>query len=65
MTTTHTGWLLFVAALGMMATLIAPEIAGLATFSEALTPSFIGKTLAHFGTVIAAFVAGKIIPTDK
>jgi hypothetical protein len=65
MTPTHTGWLLFAAALGMMATLIAPEVAALSAWGDAVTPAFLGKTLAHFGVVVGAFVAGKLIPTEK
>ena len=63
MTNTHTGWIIFVAALGMMASLLAPEISALESWSVVVTPAFMGKALAHFGAVVAAFVAGKIIPS--
>jgi hypothetical protein len=65
MTSTHTGWLLFAAALGMMASLIAPEVSALSSWATVLSPAFIGKALAHFGAVVGAFVAGKMIPTEK
>lgn len=63
MTQTHTGWLVFAASLGMMASLIAPEISALESWGVVVTPAFMGKALAHFGAVVAAFVAGKIIPS--
>lgn len=66
MTPTVTGWIIFVAALGMMLTLIAGDVSGLKSWSEALHPSFIGASAGHLGVVIAAFVGGKLIPTkDK
>lgn len=62
--TEHTkGHMLFLAALGMMASLLAPEVSALPSWDAALSTAFGGKALAHFGAVVAAFVAGKIIPT--
>ncbi len=57
------GWTVFLAALGMMAALLAPEVSALSTWGSVLQPAFVGKVLVHFGAVIAAFVGGKIIPT--
>lgn len=60
----HTkGWLGFLAALGMMAGLLAPEVGALESWSAAFSLAFAGKALAHFGVVTGAFVAGKLIPT--
>jgi hypothetical protein len=36
----------------------------LPTFADAVTPLFVGKMLAHFGVVVAAFIGGKLLPTD-
>lgn len=57
------GWLVFLAALGMMAGLLGAELSQMKTFGEALTPGFFGKGLIHFSSVVAAFLGGKIIPT--
>lgn len=65
MTATNTGWIIFVAALGMMATLLSADIRALKSWNEVFQPGFIADALAHFGTVIAAFVAGKIIPVKE
>lgn len=58
-----TGWSLFVAALGMMATLVNHDVAVLAEWRDATSPAFVGTLLAHFGVVATAFAAGKILPT--
>lgn len=63
MNSTQTGWMLFVAAIGAMATLMAVEITNLQEWHFATTPEFVGKALAHVGTVIGAFVGGRLIPT--
>ena len=62
MTQTNAGWLILIAAFGMMATLIGTEIAGLPDWEPVYTPSFVGKTAIHLGAVIAAFVGGKLLP---
>lgn len=61
---TNGGWLLFIAALGMMSTLLAVDVSNFKTWTDAFAPSFIGSSLAHIGTVIAAFIGGKLIPTS-
>lgn len=61
---TTTGWVIFASALGMMATLLSNDIRALKTWNEVFQPGFIADALAHFGTVVAAFVAGKIIPSN-
>lgn len=63
MTQHATGWAVFAAAIGMMAGLLSPEVSSLSSWGAALAPAFVGKALAHFGVVIAAFVGGKLIPT--
>lgn len=65
MTATNSGWILFVAALGMMASLMGNELVSLKTWSEATTIAFVGKTMIHFGVVVAAFVGGRLIPTER
>ena len=63
MTQQQTGWIVFVAALGMMATLMSAEIRDLVSWNDIATPSFVGTLLAHFGAVVGAFVAGKLMPS--
>lgn len=58
------GWTLGVAAFGTMLVLISVDVKSLSSFSDALTPTFIGNAMAHMGNVIMAFVAGKLIPTE-
>lgn len=65
MTNKHIGWLTLIAALGMLFTLEAVEISNLSSWNTALTPPFVGKFLAHLGTVIGAFIGGKLLPLDK
>lgn len=65
MTSQQTGWMLGLAALGMMAGLISMEIRELDSFSEMMTPRFIADTLAHIATVITAFIGGKLIPESR
>lgn len=65
MTSTVGGWIVFAAAIGMMMTLLSGEVVGLQTWAAALTPAFVGKAMAHVGVVIAAFIGGKLIPTDR
>ena len=60
-----TGWLIFAAALGMMLSLISVDVNELTSWHDATTPSFVGTAMAHFGAVIAAFVGGKLIPTES
>ena len=65
MTRHQRGYVIFLTALGMMAGLLAPEVSALTSWGAALAPSFVGKVLAHFGVVAAAFAGGRIIPTAK
>lgn len=65
MTRHQRGYALFVTALGMLAGLLAPEVSALPSWAAAVGPAFVGKTLAHFAVVSAAFAGGRIIPTSK
>lgn len=64
MTQTQTGYIVLVAALGVMATLVGNEVVNFHSWREALAPAFVGKALIHLGTVIGAFIGGKLIPTE-
>lgn len=63
-TKTTAGWALFIGALGMMASLMAVDVSKLADWHAAQSPAFVGTALAHFGVVTAAFLGGKLIPSD-
>jgi hypothetical protein len=58
------GWLIGIAAFGMMAAALGNEVMGLNTWAAIMTPAFVGKALVHLGAVIGAFVGGKMIPTE-
>ena len=62
---TTTGWILFIAALGMMAGLVGQDISEVKTWTSVTEPAFIGKELIHFATVVAAFIGGKLIPPER
>jgi glycerol-3-phosphate acyltransferase PlsY len=64
-TMTTAGWVIFVAAIGMMLGMLAVDIASLKAWSDMQTPVFVGTTLGHMAAVIAAFVGGKIIPAVR
>ena len=63
MTATNTGWILFIAALGMMAGLMGNELVTLKSWTEATTIAFVGKMMMHFSVVIGAFIGGRLIPS--
>jgi len=65
MTKTTTGWVILVAAVGMMFGLMSVDIMTLKQWSEATTPTFVGTAIGHIAAVIAAFVGGKIIPEQR
>lgn len=62
MSKTTGGWILFIAALGMLFGLMGAELMVLKP-GELYTTVFAGKMLLHLSTVIAAFVGGKLIPS--
>lgn len=59
------GWMLLVAAIGMLFGLIALDISNLETWDTVTTPQFVGKLLGNLASVITAFVGGKIIPENR
>lgn len=63
MTKTTAGWVVFIAALGLMMTLMSSEVAALPNWGAAAAPPFVAKVMTHFGVVVAAFVGGKLIPS--
>lgn len=65
MTPTTTGWVVFIAALGVMLGLSAADVARLETWDKATTPAFVGLFMMHISAVIGAFVGGKLIPTQR
>jgi hypothetical protein len=65
MNPTTGGWVVFIGSLGMMATLMAPEVGKLVTWGAAFAPGFVAIILGHFGAVVLAFVGGKIIPATR
>ncbi len=65
MTPTTTGWVVFVAAIGMMFGLLSVDIVALKDFNEMYTPLFIGTFMGHVAAVIAAFIGGRLIPVTR
>lgn len=65
MNKTTSGWILFIVALGMMSSLMAADVGKLVNWSGATTPQFVALIMAHFGSVVVAFVAGKMLPESR
>jgi hypothetical protein len=65
MNPTSVGWTLFIAAVGMMCSLLSVDVTKLGAWSEVYKPEFIGLVMAHLGAVITAFIGGKLIPADR
>jgi hypothetical protein len=63
MTDTGKGYIIFIAALGMMLTLISADVSKLQEWGHVWTPSFVAQAFAHLGAVITAFIGGRLIPT--
>lgn len=59
------GWVIAIAAFGMMCGLLAVDVTQLKSMHEVTTPLFIGNFMAHLAIVIAAFIGGKLIPTAR
>ena len=57
-----TGWVVFIAAVGMMLGLLSVDLTHLKGWSEATTPVFVGTAIGRLAAVIGAFVGGKLIP---
>lgn len=64
MNQTQAGWLLILAAIGMMATLVSTDIAALSNWHDMMEPKFVALMLAHMGAVITAAIGGKLLPTN-
>lgn len=58
------GWTLGIAAFGMVIGLMAVDVASLDSWALAVKPSFVGLQMAHLSVTIAAFIGGKLIPTE-
>jgi hypothetical protein len=65
MTRTTAGWIVFIAALGMMAGLLSVDVMTLRDWDQAMTPMFVGSALGHISVVVTAFIGGKLIPTER
>lgn len=56
------GWVISIAALGMMLGLLAGDISVLEKWSDIFYPAFIAGVMTHLSAVIAAFIGGNLIP---
>lgn len=65
MSSTTTGWVTFIAALGMMCMLSYADVARLASWGQAFAPAFVASQMSHFAVVALAFFGGKNIPTER
>jgi hypothetical protein len=65
MNKTTAGWVVFVAAIGMMLGLLSVDVSQLKDLCEAYSPGFIGSTMGHISVVITAFIGGKLIPESR
>jgi hypothetical protein len=65
MTQTQSGWIIGIAALGMMCGLLAVDVSQFMTWSEALKPAFIGSAMGHLAVVGGAFLGGKLVPQGE
>lgn len=65
MTNKSAGWILGIAALGMMMGLMSVDFIQMKNLDEVRTPVFIGTMMAHIANVILAFIGGKLIPTTQ
>lgn len=65
MTKKLAGYAVLVAAMGMILGLLAIDVSKFSSWSEATTPGFVASVMGHISTVIAAFIAGKLVPDDR
>lgn len=65
MTYTQAGWILALAAVGMLAGLLGVELTELQSWDDIWTVDFIGKVCIHVASVISAFVGGKLLPQPQ
>lgn len=64
MTNKQSGYIVLVAAIGMMCGLLALDIQKLETWSAVGSPQFVAQLMGHFASVVTAFIGGKLIPTE-
>lgn len=62
---TTVGWIIFIAAIGMLFGMISVDIVGLKDWDGLKTPLFVGTAIGHVAAVITAFVGGKLIPEQR
>lgn len=55
------GWAVLLAAIGMLLTSLATEIKDLESWVYISTPGFVASVMIHVGSVIGAFVSGKLM----
>lgn len=65
MTQQQTGWLLILAAAGMLAINVSDAFADLESWHGATTPQFFAVALKQTGMVIMAALGGKLLPSIK
>lgn len=56
------GWVLIIAGLGMILTLLSGDISNLNNWSEVTHPPFVAGVIAHIGAVLTAAVGGNLVP---
>lgn len=56
------GYVIIIAGLGMMLTLLAGDISNLKSWNEVLYPSFAAGVMTHIGAVLTAAVGGNLVP---
>lgn len=62
---TTTGWIIFIAALGMLFGMVSVDLVALHGWDQATTPAFVGITIGHLAAVLTAFAGGKLIPAQR
>ena len=60
-----TGLVMLAASIGMLFSLLGPEVQQLESLEQAYTAQFIGLVMTQVGAVLTAFAAGQFFPTWK
>lgn len=58
-------YIILVGIMGMTLGLIGNEIKSIPSWSDLFSPSFVGTTFIHIGTVIGAYLTGKFTPAAR
>lgn len=58
-----TGYLVLIAAFGMLCVSSSSDIKQLTSWAAATTPAFVGTLIGHVGAVITAYLGGRMTPT--